>query len=142
MPMFVVSERVAVSVDGENVIHIRGKMDLGTKNRVSGALMEIGAGEDGGVEVSGNLAAYNMTLLEENILGWEGPAFAGIECSPANIARLDPDEPLVERVIEEIARRNPVRQKDEAKKGGGPSTSAGGRRSMARRSRPDAGTST
>jgi len=47
-----------------------------------------------------------MALLTHNILGWQGPSFASVSCTPSNIAMLDQDEPLVGRVLQEINDRN------------------------------------
>lgn len=102
--MFVNDERVAVTLDGTNIIYIRPKMDLGTRNRVLGAMAQL----DEQRQIHADIGAYLIALAEANIVGWEGPAFDGVPCVAANIRRLDPDNPLVEAVLDEIARRNPL----------------------------------
>lgn len=108
--MFVDTTRVAVT-EGENTIYIKPKMDYGTRNAI------LGAAADARLDAKGNVSApkievgrYQNALLVHNIVAWEGPAFATVVCTPANILRLDPDEPLVVKVLEEIARRNPQKQ--------------------------------
>lgn len=120
MPMFV-QGRVAIAEDGPvdtkditpdlNVIFIRPKMDFGTKQKVIGAATRIiqdqrskRQSKDATVDI--DVGAYNMALLTNNILAWQGPAFAGVACTPTNIAMLDQDEPLVGRVLQEINDRN------------------------------------
>lgn len=127
MAMFVTSERVPVTVD-DNTVYIRGKMDLGTRNRCLDALAVI---SPSGGSMESHLGEYATALMVNNILGWEGPAFAGVECTPANIARLDPDEPIVEAVLAEIGRRNPLGGQSATEKKG--DTNAGGPRSKASR---------
>jgi hypothetical protein len=106
--MFVTRDRVPITL-GENTIYILPKMDLGTKNRLMDELTRIeGAKAGSGADVSFLMGRYMMALAEANIIGWEGPDFEGTPCTPANIQRLDPDEPLVDEVIEEIGRRNPM----------------------------------
>jgi hypothetical protein len=109
--MFVNGQPVEVTV-GENTISVRPKMDLGTKNRCMDALAAIGR-ENGETEMAVHLGAYQVALMVENIVSWRGPAFVGVPCTPANIAKLDPDEPLVELVLEEIVARNPLQKKGE-----------------------------
>lgn len=114
MSMFVSNtERVAVTVDGVNTVYIRPKMPFGVQQKVVSAMTQMRADADAmnGVDATLDWGAYNMALMRYNILGWEGPAFqdeAGrpVPCTPANIERLDPDEPLVDKVLEEIQRRN------------------------------------
>jgi hypothetical protein len=120
MPMFV-QGRVAIVESGPvdtkditpdmNVIFIRPKMDFGTKQKVIGAATRIIQGQkakrqSGNATVDIDVGAYNMALLTNNILAWQGPAFAGVACTSTNIAMLDQDEPLVGRVLQEINDRN------------------------------------
>jgi hypothetical protein len=121
--MFVNGAAVEVTV-GENTICIRPKMDFGTKNCCMDALAAIGR-ENGETEMAVHLGAYQVALMAENILAWRGPAFVGVPCTAANIAKLDPDEPLVELVLEEIVARNPLNkgtpaEKKDAMSGGEP----------------------
>ena len=118
--MFVSKEAVEVT-EGENVILIRPKMDYGTRSRVMGAAVQIEAGASTG-EV--NVGAYQLALLTHNVLGWRGPAFEGVKCTPENVARLDPDEPLVARALEEIAARNAPGKAPPSAPNGGSGSSA------------------
>lgn len=88
--MFVQADRVAVQDDAGNTIYIRRKMDVGAISRVQGAPAE----------------ERLIALYVANIVAWEGPAFQGIPCTPEQIARLDPQEPLVEAVGTKIAELN------------------------------------
>ena len=112
MSMFVKGDKVAVSDERGNIIFIRPKMPLGIKNRVRDEMTQIGANvgangqATGSVSVSLNIGAYQIALLKANILGWEGPDFEGMTCNNVNILLLDPDEPLVEKVLREISDRN------------------------------------
>jgi hypothetical protein len=112
--MFVDAKPVDVTV-GKNTISIRPKMDLGTRNRCMDALTSISK-ENGEVDMELHIGAYQLALMEENVLSWRGPAFAGMPCTPANIAKLDPDDPLVERVLEEITARNPLQKESATEK--------------------------
>lgn len=107
--MFVDTTKVPIALDHDpaNVIFIRPKMDFGTKARVLDAIAKVQA-TDKGASVGVGMGAYQLALLQHNIVGWEGPAFGAVPCSPEAVARLDPDEPLVARVVEEIATRNPL----------------------------------
>lgn len=111
MPMFVQTDRVPISDDRGNTIFIKPKMDYGTRNAV------MSAGADARMDEKGNVVGAKIdigrqqnALLVHNIVDWSGPDFEGVACTPVNKLRLDPDEPLVAEVLEEIARRNPQKQ--------------------------------
>lgn len=107
MARFISNERVPVYLDEDpsNIIYIRSKMNVGVQNRVQDAIAAIS--QDGGkADISYHLGAYNNALLTCNVLGWEGPDFDKVPCTPENILELDPDDPLLEKVLEEINRRN------------------------------------
>jgi len=105
MAMFIdPSSRVPVTL-GEHTIYIRAKMDTKTKAAVQDEMRARGMGEDEEVEVSG-IGSYRLALLTHNIVAWEGPQFSGAKCTKENINKLDPDEPLIELVAEEIGKRN------------------------------------
>lgn len=135
--MFVSDERVPVTLDGQNIIYIRAKMDVGTKGRVQDGLIAAGFGNNGATSIGLKVGSYNTVLLENNIVAWEGPLFEQsgqkIPCTPYNIRRLDPDAPLIDAVLEEISRRNPQKTSGNPKSpapagsmsGGGPNTTAG-----------------
>ena len=135
--MFVSNERVPVSVDGENTIFIRAKMSYGVKQKVQTAILHVTRGMDSESleNIPLDIGAANIALLVHNILDWAGPAFADVECTPANIERLDPDESLVDAVLAEINRRNtqPSAEKNAGTRpvsmnGGGPSSPASAKR--------------
>ena len=101
------NDKVAVTL-GENTIYIKAKMDAGTRATAPAE----NKATTHGTEATGlaGLGSYRMALLRHNIVAWEGPAFEGYPCTRANISRLDPDEPLVELVAEEIGKRNAPRE--------------------------------
>lgn len=106
--MFVSEERVRVSLDDRDAIYIRPKMSFAQRERAEDAVRAISGTVGGAASVAVNIGAYRIALLHINVLDWEGPSFQGVKCTPENIDRLDPDEPLIERVMEEIANRNPM----------------------------------
>jgi len=123
--MFVDRKPVVIG-EGPDTISIRPKMDFSTKNACMDALAAISQGDDGKANVAMHLGAYQLALLRHNIVAWSGPSFVGVACTPENIDKLDPDEPLVEQVLEEIGRRNPLSketatEKKDGTNGGGPS---------------------
>lgn len=104
MSLFIPKESIPVSIDGGvNTIYIKPKLDLGGKTRVQDAANSVG----GGIVTIG---AATLMLLVESIIDWSGPDFiedgAKLPCIRANIERLDPDDPLVERAAEEVGKRN------------------------------------
>lgn len=131
MGMFV-SGRVAITATGVidekditadmDVVFIRPKMDYGTRQRVLGSAAKLIQGKAGNRkqrraaaaakkrsdanDVQFDIGAYQIALLAHNILAWQGPAFAGHACVAASIETLNPDEPLVQRVLQEISDRN------------------------------------
>lgn len=115
MPMFVdPNERVPVSLDG-NTIYIRAKMSMAVTARVNDEFSLV-AGRGEGLA---GMGSYSLALLVNNIVAWEGPAFTGesgkpIPCTRANIELLDPDDPLVAAVREEIGNRNRRREAPES----------------------------
>lgn len=109
--MFVQTDRVPISDEAGNTIYIRPKMDYGTRSQVLGAAADARLDDKGNAKTATvNVGRYQNALLVNNILDWDGPAFTDMACTPVNILRLDPDEPLVVKVLEEIATRNPQRQ--------------------------------
>ncbi len=105
MPKFVDTGRVAVQVEGDpHIIYIKPRMDLATRNKVKDALVQVGSNGT----ANASIGAYETALLQHNIVGWSGPEFDGVDCTPANIARLDPTEALLQKALEEIGTRNPL----------------------------------
>lgn len=97
-------ERVPVSDEAGNTIWIRAKMDLQTRSRVQDEVAAMTRGQDD--DISLHIGSYRMATLVWNIVAWEGPAFEGRACTPQNIKLLDPNEPLIDLVAEEISTRN------------------------------------
>lgn len=103
-----------VTIDGLDVIYIKPKMGFGSLERVKGALTRsvIQAEEGGALAAEFDLGRANIALLVENIVGWEGPAFAdastgkSVPVNPVNIEQLDSDNPLVNLALAEINKRN------------------------------------
>jgi hypothetical protein len=73
-----------ISDAAPNVITIRARMSVEIAGRVSNELARIG--QDNKTEI--NLGAHTGALLLHNILGWSGPDFDDLPCTPANIASL------------------------------------------------------
>lgn len=65
-------------------------MDLGAVSRVQGAK----PGEQ------------MIAMYVANILGWSGPDFKGVDCTPEAIEKIDPSDPFWERVATRIAELN------------------------------------
>lgn len=148
MGSFVTDERVPiVEFDPSEVIAdvtprtiwIRAKMNLGVSNTVAGKMARLN-----GKELELTLGERMTALLEENILAWAGGDLEGVPCTKANIRRLDPTDPFIDRVADEISTRNmPKESPDPNAVGPASSTSAGGRSLMAVvRSRQETGTTT
>jgi len=109
--MFVAHEPVPIFLPGDpaNRIYIKPRMDYGTKSAVMDTLAKMNVA-NGVPETQLMFGAYSVALLVRNIVRWEGPQFEGVPCTPAIIVTLDPSEPLVELVVEEITRRNPLQR--------------------------------
>ena len=88
---------------GEHVIWIKPKMDVATKGRVTSELLTLGADQK---TVEFRAGANEMALLVHNIVRWAGPELDGVPCDAAHIRQLDPTEPHITRVLDEIAQRN------------------------------------
>lgn len=114
MGRFISDERVPVSLDSdpENIIYIRPKMNVGVTSKVQSAMVSISAQASvtgkmpDSTSLKFDIGAYNLALLIHNIVWWAGPDFNPIPCNAENIERLDPDDPLVDKVLQEINHRN------------------------------------
>jgi hypothetical protein len=105
MPMFVNDDRVTLHDDAGNSIIIRAKMNMKIAAAVQDELFLIR--QEGTEQVTRfTNGAREMVLLKKNVLSWSGPDFDGVPCTPENIERLDPFEPFIVRVLEEIGSRN------------------------------------
>jgi hypothetical protein len=98
------SARIPVADDQGNIIYIRSKMDVATEGQFRDALVKISGGRK--ALKSFQVGRAQTALLQLNIVAWEGPRFAGVPCNHTMIGRLDPHEPLVVKVLEEIDTRN------------------------------------
>jgi hypothetical protein len=107
MARFVSDERVPIYLEEDplHIIYIRPKMNVGIQNRVMSSVASIKGGSEG-QDVAFDIGAYNTALLVNNVMGWEGPDFDNVPCTSDNIKRLDPDDPLLDKVLGEINRRN------------------------------------
>lgn len=109
MSMFVdPNQRVPVT-DGPNTIYIKARMDIDTRAAVQNEMRAAGNEATDEVVMS-HIGSYRRAMLLHNIVAWDGPAFAGVPCTRENIGRLDPHEPLVIKVAQEIGERNAPRE--------------------------------
>lgn len=84
------------------VITIRAKMNYKLSKQVQGA--SVGMGEDGKTEL--NIGDGLMQLPIRNILAWRGGDLEGVPCNAEHICMLNPTDPFIDRVINEIGERN------------------------------------
>ncbi len=111
MSAFVDTSKLAIT-DGDNTIFVKRRMDFGTKCLVEDTLTRM-ALKDGAVdEIQLTLGAQKLALALHNIVGWEGPDFAGTPCTHENIRRLDDAYPLFVKAQNEITRLNTRRPED------------------------------
>lgn len=106
--MFIDDEDSDSISEGPNTIHLRRHLDFGGQTLIESVA---------GAAAAGNSNANVIgTLMQVYITKWDGPAFLdkngrAVPVSAAQIRRLDPNDPLVERVHDEIARRYGESQK-------------------------------
>ena len=108
--------RVAIGVDGEvadgaitpaiDVIWIRNRMSVAVQQAVQSEATSMKGSGGRAMEVDIDVGLYQLALLRQNIVAWQGPSFAGVVCTPETIGELDATEPLVQRVLQEISDRN------------------------------------
>jgi hypothetical protein len=123
VPVYEFDPAQVVSDREPNIIWIKARMDVATSGKVSSELVKLG--EDRSIE--SHLGANQTALLLYNIVRWEGPDFVKqnadgqpirdgrgntipIPCTAELIRTLDPNEPHVALVLEEIAQRNRKRE--------------------------------
>lgn len=105
MSAFVDTSKIEVS-DGTNTFYIKRRMDFGTRCRVEDTMTQM-AMKNGAVDsIQLTIGAQKLALAIHNIIGWKGPDFAGVACTPENIERLDPDYPLLVQAQERITHLN------------------------------------
>lgn len=111
----------------QDVIWIRPAMDYGTRQRVVGSATKVkqsltqgnrrqrraARAQKQSVDAEFDVGAYQIALLVQNVLAWDGPSFVGVACTPANIERINPNEPLVKLVLVEIGERNNMSDDDD-----------------------------
>lgn len=105
VPVYEFNPDETISDQPPNIIWIRGRMDMKVSGKVKSEL--IGFGADGKT-VEMRPGQNETALLIHNILRWEGPDLGMIPCTPENIQKLNPSEPHIRLVLEEIAERNKV----------------------------------
>jgi len=108
--------RVAIGVDGEvadgaitpaiDVIWIRNRMSVAVQQAVQSEATSMKGSGGRAMEVDIDVGLYQLALLRQNIVAWQGPSFNGVVCTPETIGELDASEPLVQRVLQEISDRN------------------------------------
>jgi hypothetical protein len=102
-----------VSDASPNVITIRARMSVDIAGRVSSELARMGA--DNKAEI--RLGEHTTALLLHNILGWHGPDFDDLPCTPENIRALPSanSDPFIEKVVNAIGERNRKRESPNAR---------------------------
>lgn len=108
--------RVAIGVDGEvadgaitpaiDVIWIRNRMSVAVQQAVQSEATSVKTSGGRSPDLEIDVGLYQLALLRQNILAWQGPSFNGVVCTPETIGELDASEPLVQRVLQEINDRN------------------------------------
>lgn len=123
MSMFVnPQQQIPVTDDKGNTIHIKAHMDFADNARIEAAFMQLKlknrqaqngtarpqetAETEMDIDATVAISAQHVALLETCIKGWEGPDFDGVPCTRANIKLLNPNEPLVIKVLERIGEQN------------------------------------
>jgi hypothetical protein len=108
VPVYEFDASEVISDTPPNVIYIKAKMDVATDARVKSELLKLGSDNK---TMESHLGENAVALLIHNIVKWEGPDFIDaqgrpIPCDAAHIRTLDPNEPHIALVLEEITRRN------------------------------------
>jgi len=103
VPVYEFDPTEVISETPPNVIFIKSKMDVATDAKVKSELITLGADNK---TVEARLGDNQLALLIHNIVRWDGPDLSDTPCTVANIRALDPTEPHIVLVLDEIARRN------------------------------------
>jgi len=103
VPVYEFDPAEVLSETPPNVIYIRAKMDVATDAKVKADVVKIGADDK---TIERHIGLYQLALLIHNIVRWDGPDLASVPCTPEQIRALDPTEPHLVLVLDEIARRN------------------------------------
>jgi hypothetical protein len=119
--MFVSNQAIPLSLDNENFIWVKPKLNFGAMRRVRAAMLKskLITGPDGKdtADVDVNFPAYQSQLLVESIVSWNGPVFEGRPYTPEALDETDPDDPLIQHVLTEVSKRNQQGKKDTDPKG-------------------------
>ncbi len=101
--------RVTVETQPDEWIAIKPKMSVGDRGILSDRMMHVNT-VDGKTNVDINAGQYLAAMLEVSIVDWCLLDEAGqpVPFSKSLIAGLDPDSPLIDAVLGEIAKRNPT----------------------------------
>lgn len=112
--------KVAVT-EGDDTIWVRAKMTRRQRGEVQQELLSLQIRQDAGGRSNGSgrqddqemvvdakisALLQEAALLKANIVGWAGPSFDNVPCTAAMIDLLDPEMPIVQKVLAEIDRLN------------------------------------
>ena len=105
---------IQVNIDGSDgaitpaidVIWIRNRMSVAVQQAVQSEATSVKTSGGRSPDLEIDVGLYQLALLRQNILAWQGPSFNGVVCTPETIGELDASEPLVQRVLQEINDRN------------------------------------
>lgn len=117
--IFISPSQTLPITDGENTIHIQSRIDFATYAKIEEGLMKLemttkassngqAKGDDQEVTIGARYtrSGQSLAVLLECVKGWDGPLFNNVPCTRKNIAMLDPNHPLVKKVLEELDKRN------------------------------------
>lgn len=113
MPHFVSTEPVVIKLhdDDREWISIKPRLSAGEKNALYDAVLDVDVpkGKDAEMDMKMKYGAYLTKLMTVAITGWCLLDDKGQEVpfKRERIENLDPDDPLVDKVLQEIAKRNP-----------------------------------
>lgn len=108
MGKFSSRDRVPVRIEGDpNTVWIKAALSHGMRTRIqaAGARVHGVVGNDD-AEYDFDVQAANSAVFAEFIVDWEGPDFDGVPCTLENILDVDADDPLMQKVVEEINARS------------------------------------
>jgi hypothetical protein len=117
MPHFVSTEPVQIRLnDGDKEwIAIKPKLSAGERGLIYDAMLDVDMQKQtgDGVDMKMRYGAYLVKLAQVAICAWylEDDKGNPIEFNRAHIADFDPDDPLYDKVLGEIATRNPFGKK-------------------------------
>lgn len=110
MSRFVDTSEVAVT-DGDDTIYVRRKMGIGIASIVQDAIFKLSVRDGKLGDVRPSKAAYDLAMLQHNIVRWEGPGFANGNgkakpVTPEAIAEIDQHDPLLRKALDRIVELN------------------------------------